>query len=44
MLANGESISDTAQACGYRNYSSFIRAFTDAVGIAPGKFRKKNLK
>lgn len=43
MLLTGESITDTAAACGYNNYSSFIRAFTNTVGVAPGKFRRQSL-
>lgn len=44
LLLNGESLSETAVKCGYQNYSSFIRAFTDFTGIAPGKFKRINQK
>ena len=44
LLAEDETLSKTAQMCGYKNYSSFIRAFTETVGISPGKFRKLNIK
>lgn len=43
MLLMGASITDTATACGYQNYSSFIRAFSKTVGMTPAKFRRTHV-
>ncbi|HEX3615542.1 MAG TPA: helix-turn-helix transcriptional regulator [Solirubrobacteraceae bacterium] len=36
LLAGGESVTGTAQACGYRSTSAFIEAFRAAFGSTPG--------
>jgi AraC-like DNA-binding protein len=36
LLANGESVTATAHACGYRSTSAFIDAFRDAYASTPG--------
>lgn len=37
-LKSGCSVSDTAYLCGFHDYSNFIRVFSKAVGISPGKY------
>ncbi|HJA46675.1 MAG TPA: helix-turn-helix domain-containing protein [Candidatus Limosilactobacillus excrementigallinarum] len=43
LLTNGERINQVASDCGYQNYSSFIRAFTNEMGISPGKYQRQNV-
>nr|WP_232791768.1 MULTISPECIES: helix-turn-helix transcriptional regulator [Amycolatopsis] len=38
-LAEGESVTDTAIACGWSNPSAFIGAFTAVVGQTPGRYQ-----
>ena len=38
LLKKGESVSETALACGFSDYSNFIRTFKSIVGISPGKY------
>ena len=40
LLKNGYSITNTANKCGYQDYSSFIRAFTKEYGISPTQYIK----
>jgi len=40
MLKNGYTVNQTAEKCGFADYTSFIRAFSRAVGMAPGKYKK----
>lgn len=40
LLKNGESVSGTAEKCGFLDYASFIRTFKKAVGISPGQYKK----
>lgn len=40
MLKNGASVLQTADGCGFSDYTSFIRAFNRAVGMSPGKYKK----
>ncbi len=40
MLKSGASVMQTAEKCGFADYTSFIRAFSRAVGVAPGKYKK----
>lgn len=40
MLTDGASVVDTATACGWSNPSSFIDAFTELVGVTPGRYRR----
>ncbi|MGH2862057.1 MAG: AraC family transcriptional regulator [Solirubrobacteraceae bacterium] len=37
LLAGGESVTNTAHACGYRSTSAFIDAFRAAFGSTPGR-------
>lgn len=40
LLKSGASVMQTAEKCGFADYTSFIRAFSRAVGVAPGKYKK----
>jgi AraC family transcriptional regulator len=40
MLAAGQSVRDTAAACGYPDVSSFTRAFRSGVGVSPVAYRE----
>ena len=42
-LAEGQSITDTALACGWSNPSTFIEAFTGTLGQTPGSFQNELL-
>lgn len=39
LLRNGLSVMQTAEKCGFADYTSFIRAFSRAVGVAPGRYK-----
>ena len=39
----GESVTDTALACGWANPTSSIEAFAALVGETPGRYRKRQL-
>lgn len=41
MLKGGFSVLQTAESCGFADYTSFIRAFKRTVGVAPGKYKKE---
>lgn len=41
MLKSGMSVQQTAEKCGFSDYTSFIRAFGRAVGTAPGKYKRQ---
>jgi len=38
LLAEGISVTDTCNACGFNDYSNFLKAFTKTVGISPKKY------
>ncbi len=38
LLAEGASVTDTCSACGFNDYSNFLKAFTKTVGISPKKY------
>ncbi len=40
MLKSGVSVQQTAENCGFTDYTSFIRAFNRTVGISPGKYKR----
>ena len=42
LLKSGESVSLTAEKCGFSDYTSFIRAFKRCVGVAPGQYKKSD--
>lgn len=41
-LQSGMSVSETAEKCGFNDYSNFIRVFTKSVGMSPGKYAGKS--
>jgi AraC-like DNA-binding protein len=41
LLASGRAVTDTAIACGWANPTSFIDAFTAALGQTPGRYRSQ---
>lgn len=41
LLKNGVSVTDTAELCGFSDYTGFIRAFKRVVGVSPGKYKKQ---
>lgn len=41
LLQQGESPSDIAQACGFGDYTSFLRAFTKQAGCSPSQWRRE---
>lgn len=42
LLLIGKSSHETAQLCGFEDYYYFIRCFSEAYGVAPGRFQKQN--
>jgi len=38
LLADGHSVADTSDLCGFGDYSNFLKAFTKIVGISPKKY------
>ena len=38
LLAEGMSVTDTCSACGFNDYSNFLKAFSKTVGISPKKY------
>lgn len=42
LLAEGCSVSETCERCGFNDYSNFLKAFTKAVGISPKKYAQFN--
>ena len=42
MLKNGLSVTQTAEKCGFSDYTTVIRTFSRITGIAPGKYKKSN--
>ena len=40
LLAQGNSVSETALACGFTDYANFIRVFKKMVGVSPGKYHR----
>lgn len=44
LLARGKSVTEVSEACGFGDYSSFIRAFSKNAGVSPGKYFGKSDK
>lgn len=42
LLAEGCTVSETCERCGFNDYSNFLKAFTRAVGISPKKYAQFN--
>lgn len=38
LLAEGHSVAETVNLCGFRDYSNFLKAFTKVVGVSPKKY------
>ena len=43
LMRSGRSVSDAAEASGFRNYSYFYKAFMKHMGISPSEYCKKQL-
>lgn len=44
LLTDGYSVTDTCNACGFRDYSNFLKTFTRVVGISPKKYAQFSIK
>lgn len=44
LLAQGKSVNEVWENCGYQDYSNFLKAFTKAVGISPKKYANYSAK
>lgn len=42
FLQQGLSVHETCEACGFNDYSNFLKSFTKAVGISPKKYAQFN--
>lgn len=42
LLAEGCSVNEACERCGFHDYSNFLKAFTKAVGISPKKYAQFN--
>lgn len=42
LIAQGESFTDAAIQCGFRDYSNFLRVFNTHTGMSPSKWKKLN--
>ena len=38
LLAEGRSVNEACEECGFNDYSNFLKTFTKAVGISPKKY------
>lgn len=38
LLSSGHSVGETAELCGFNDYSNFLKAFSRTVGITPKKY------
>ncbi|BCJ93301.1 AraC family transcriptional regulator [Anaerocolumna cellulosilytica] len=44
LLAEGKSVNEVCESCGFHDYSNFLKAFTKAVGISPKKYATYSTK
>lgn len=44
LLTDGNSVTDTCNMCGFRDYSNFLKTFTKIVGISPKKYAQFSIK
>lgn len=44
LLAEGHSVADTCNMCGFGDYSNFLKIFTKTVGISPKKYSQFSIK
>lgn len=42
LLSQGYSVNEACEACGFNDYSNYLKAFTKAVGISPKKYAQYN--
>lgn len=42
LMLSGENATDIFEKCGFKDYSTFYRAFQKYVGVTPEKFKSKN--
>lgn len=42
LLSQGYSVNEACEACGFNDYSNYLKAFTKAVGISPKKYARYN--
>lgn len=43
LLAQGLTVNEVCEECGYNNYSNFVKAFTKTVGISPKRYANLSL-
>lgn len=43
FLSQGYSVNEACEACGFNDYSNFLKAFSRAVGISPKKYAQFNV-
>lgn len=44
LLAEGMSVTEVCEQCGFNDYSNFLKAFSRAVGISPKKYAQYSMK
>ncbi len=44
VLKNGGNVQEACYKSGFSDYSNFIRSYTAAYGISPGKFRQESMR
>ena len=42
LLSQGYSVNEVCEACGFNDYSNFLKAFSKAVGVTPKKYAQFN--
>ena len=42
LLSQGYSVNEVCDACGFNDYTNYLKAFTKAVGISPKKYARYN--
>lgn len=42
LLSQGCSVNEACEACGFNDYSNYLKAFTKAVGVSPKKYAQFN--
>lgn len=42
LLSQGCSVNEACEACGFHDYSNFLKAFSKAVGVSPKKYAQFN--
>ncbi len=42
LLSQGYSVNEACEACGFNDYSNFLKAFSKAVGVSPKKYAQFN--